>query len=357
MIQGSWFPADSASSQPATLTSSEAGTTVRSGMQQLWQGATDNIKVSSRVGNIPRKLTLDDGSVFSTGDNDGVDRWLKQHGHPSHKAGILHLLESRWRWVFTSLVVTLALIVFAFGWGLPLASEKIAKSLPVEVNQSLGNGTLNTLDEVMFKPSEMSPAKQQALRRHFKDKLLPDDKQGFAFKLHFRHMPGGDHNDGLANAFALPSGDIVVTDRLLTLAKNQDEIDAILLHEIGHVLQRHSMRQVIQSSAIAVGLIMLTGDVSAIEEWTIALPGFLLESSYSRDFESEADRYAFERMLASGQDPENFSTMLSRITKDVRGGPDLDSGWLKYISSHPESEERINQAKEYSERYKLQTTD
>jgi len=177
------------------------------------------------------------------------------------------------------------------------------------------------------------------------------------------------HKDGLANAFALPSGEIVITDRLLSLAKSQDEIDAILLHEIGHVLHRHSMRQVIQSSALTVALILVTGDVSAIEEWTIALPGFLLESNYSRDFESEADVYAFERMLKMRKDPNSFGTMLSRIVNDDGDETDDDknteevddeedeeseAGWTKYLSSHPASEDRIHQAEEYSRRFKAQ---
>nr|CAA6826594.1 MAG: Unknown protein [uncultured Thiotrichaceae bacterium] len=354
IISGNWFPPNSASHQPATLNTDSSGVSVRNDTEQLWQGNADSINVSSRVGNIPRKLTLANGSVFSTGDNDAVDQWLKQNNHSAHKAGILHVLESRWRWVFASLLTTLLLVILSFGWGLPWASERIAKSLPVAVNESLASGTLATLDKVLFEPTKTSPAKQQALRRHLKENLLPDDKQGFTFNLHFRHMHGGNNEDGLANAFALPSGDIVITDRLMTLAENQDEIDAILLHEIGHVLHRHSMRQVIQSSTITVALILVTGDISAIEEWTVALPGFLLESSYSRDFESEADHYAFERMLANNKDPANFGSMLSRMTKDVSSDSTLNTDWLKYISSHPASEERIKQAESYSERYKHQ---
>ena len=377
-IFGDWFPPNSASRKKAVLKINNAHASIHGEDNELWQGDASAIEVSSRVGNIPRKLSFEDGSVFSTEDNDTIDLWLKHIDHKAHKGGILHALESRWKWVFASVLILIVATVLTFTWGLPSASEKIAKSLPTEVNKSLGSGTLATLDKFLFKPSKVSPAKQQAMRRHFKENLLPKNKEGFDFKLNFRHMPGGFSKDGQANAFALPSGEIVVTDRLLSLSASQDEIDAILLHEIGHVIHRHSMRKVIQSSAISVALILVTGDISGVEEWTIALPGFLLDSNYSRDFETEADLYAFERMLERNQDPKNFGTMLARIVKDV--GIDSDSkkdsdndtdadsksssdeekdekpssGWTKYLSSHPASEDRIKQAEEYSERFKAQ---
>lgn len=357
IIRGDWFQANSAANQSAELKVTNILVSVESENEVLWQGDPSNIEVSSRVGNIPRKLSFADGAVFSTSDNDQVDLWLKQSNHKAHAGGILHILESRWKWVCASIVALILITFLTFTWGLPAASEKIAKALPVKLNESLASGTLATLDKFLFEASDVSPAKQSELRRHFKENLLPKHNHGFSFKLKFRQMPGGKHKDGLANAFALPSGEVVITDRLLSLAKNQDEIDAILLHEIGHVLHRHSMRQVIQSSAITVALILVTGDISAIEEWTIALPGFLLESNYSRDFESEADLYAFERMLKMDKNPKNFGTMLSRITNDVKSDLELDAGWLKYLSSHPASEDRIKQANEYSQRFESKATD
>jgi|GEM_PF-1479320 len=56
------------------------------------------------------------------------------------------------------------------------------------------------------------------------------------YQLRFREMPGWDDDTQIANAFALPSGDILVTDRLMEMAGKPEELDAILLHEIGHVV-------------------------------------------------------------------------------------------------------------------------
>lgn len=327
-----------------------------------YQGDTHALTISDRVGNIPRTLTLPDSSQFITQDNDALDHWLKQSQHKGKNIGILHTLESKWSWVAVAFLFTLAFLITSLTWGLPWASNKIAHQMPYGANQALAEGTLKTLDKLIFKPSDLSKDQQQDIRERFRNNLLPENTEGFTYTLHFRHMPGGFTEGGVPNAFALPSGEVVVTDRLVELAATPEELDAILLHEIGHVVHRHSMRQVIQSSALAVALIMITGDAAAVEEWTLALPSFLLESSYSRDFESEADRYAFEQMLARGMDPAYFGTMMKRITTD--GSEELSDeerelaekaeSALKYLSSHPSSPERIQQANEYSERFKAQ---
>ena len=83
------------------------------------------------------------------------------------------------------------------------------------------------------------------------------------------------------------------------------------------MVHRHSLRQVIQSSAVTLALVMLAGDASAVDEWTLALPATVLQSQYSREFESEADVYAFERMAILGLDPVHFGNALHRITTDA----------------------------------------
>ena|GEM_PF-1726247 len=86
------------------------------------------------------------------------------------------------------------------------------------------------------------------------------------------------------------------------------------------------MRQVIQSSALTILLILVVGDVGAVEEWPLALLGFLLESDYSRGFESEADEYAFERMLAMDMDQAHFGRMLGASPEKTGGG---HRGWSR----------------------------
>ena len=77
-------------------------------------------------------------------------------------------------------------------------------------------------------------------------------------------LPGTDAPSALkANAFALPSGIVVLTDELEALAQHDDELSAVFAHEIGHVVHRHSMRMVIQHSASALLMLGLLGDVNS----------------------------------------------------------------------------------------------
>jgi Zn-dependent protease with chaperone function len=351
ILQGVCYPADSSARQAAELHLDAANYRLQ-GVDASHSGDSSSLQFSQRVGNIPRKITLPDGAVFETTDNAAVDTWLAQTDHADGGTHWMHVVESRWRWIAAALVLTLLLVGGVSVWGLPWASKQVALQLPAEVNKSLAEGTLSALDQIILEPSQLPPARQQAIREHFRQTLLPLDTGGFTYTLHFRAMAG------VANAFALPSGDIVVTDRLAEIVTKPEELDSILLHEIGHVVRRHSLRQVIQSSGVTLALVILTGDASAVDEWTLALPATVLQSQYSRDFESEADVYAFERMMQLKMDPVHFGNALHRITADALKDSPLSANdtqraetFLKYLSSHPPSAERAALAKHYSQQY------
>ncbi|MEJ2609863.1 MAG: M48 family metallopeptidase [Candidatus Thiodiazotropha sp.] len=357
MIQGNWYPKDSSANHEAELFLEVNRFTVYHKNETLQQGDVSQLTFSDRIGNIPRTITFPDGSVFSTKDNEGIDAWLSASQHKAFLANYLFLLESHWRWVVLSLALTITFAFVTIIWGLPWTSQKVAYIIPAEASQLLSDNSLNFLDKILFKPSELSSQKQQELRQHFIQKLLPaTDNSGLSYDLRFRSMPSDESDDGIANAFALPSGYIIVTDGLVNIVKNQKELDAILLHEIGHVVHRHSLRQLLQSSALTMVLIMITGDASAVEDWTLALPAFLLESNYSRGFEREADQYAFQRMAELGIDPLHFGNILKRITSDAssddKKSDAAKENMLRYISSHPPTQERIEQAKLFSERFR-----
>ena len=144
--------------------------------------------------------------------------------------------------------------------------------------------------------------------------------------------------NGGANAFALPSGVIVFTDALIELAQDDREIIAVLAHESGHLEQRHALRTVLQNSVALVALALITGDVSSATAFGGALPAFLLQNRFSREFEREADAHAVAVLRRAGIDPALLATMLERLTKST-GEP--DPKLLHYLSTHPSTPERI----------------
>jgi len=335
-LTGFWQPAQSSARFEAELTLGSSEDFHLAYDDQTVTGRSASLTFSDRVGNIPRKITLPDGSLFQTTENDAVDDWLKQSQHDGAKNSWMHSMENSLRWIGLAFIGTLLFGFVMIKYGLPWASHKIAHRLPPEANISLSSGTLKTMDEYILKPSDLAADKKAEIKARFNELLKRVNTEGFEYSLQFRKM------NGIANAFALPSGTVVVTDRLVEVLKNPKELEAVLLHEIGHVVHRHSMQQVIQSSALTVAVVMWTGDTTAVDGWVTALPTFLLQNKYSQDFETESDVFAFEHMIELGIDPVHFGNGLKRITSDAyKDDPEMKENMekaekiLEYLSSHP----------------------
>ena len=358
MVTGIWYPQGSANPSSAQLYIAENSThyIIEVHHHIRYQGDLTALNISARLGNVERKITLEDGSIFATKDNDAIDRIAKisKQGHQ-----LLHRLESNMGWVIIALIITMLTVFATFKWGIPWTSEKIAYSLPHKANQLIANGTLTLLDDYLFEESALSPEQQTKIRQHFKDKLIPlsHSDNAIEYKLHFRLWLNDDIS--IPNAFALPSGDIIVTDKFIELAENQAEIDAILLHEMGHVEYRHSLRTLIESTFISVIIITVLGDSSGVADMGVGVSSLLVTSSYSRDNESEADEYAFQKMLIAKIDPNAFANIMNRMTlymttpddiqqKDSKPVEDPENSLMDYISSHPRTESRVKIAAQYS---------
>ena len=366
MIAGQWYDNGSAAFQEAALQVSSAGKyTLQISGQQARYGSIDEVLVSERLGSVPRKLTFHDGSVFSTRENDVIDELFKSVIKTS---SFVHALESKIRFAVLALLVTVAVVFAFFKWGLPAASHSIANALPQKTNEIIGANSLKFLDEFFFKESKISIERQREINEHFIKNVQPLEKnQIIKFTLHFRDWSTED-GQGIPNALALPSGDIIVTDEFIRLSQHQREIDSVLLHEMGHIVRRHSLKLLVQSSIMTIAVLMTVGDVNAVADLGVGLGSLLLSSSYSREFESEADRYAFDQMLHANIDPIAFARIMNRLsryelssdkdpeTKDSQKNDVKESTSkptiLDYLASHPRTTDRIEQAKRYSECFK-----
>jgi predicted Zn-dependent protease len=127
-----------------------------------------------------------------------------------------------------------------------------------------------------------------------------------------------------------------MTDELVAASEHDDELAAILAHEIGHLEHRHSIRMAMQSSAVALIIAAISGDVVSSSSLLVALPTVLIHSSYSQDFETEADDFAWHYLVENGIPTRAFASILTRIAGDSD-----DSAVGKYLSSHPGTHERV----------------
>ena len=294
----------------------------------------EDVTVSPRLANTPRYLCFPDGEKFETLDNAKFDKLLNQFYGRSW-LDIIHLLESRTKYV----LIALGILIF-FIWGsvryvVPGISEHIAFHLPLPILQHAGSQTLDFLDRSVFKPSELEIHRQKHVLTHFQQVI--DDHSDLDLKIYFRK--GGSLGP---NAFALPNGIVIFTDEMIETAEHEDELLAILLHETGHIVHRHGIRTIIQNSFMGFALLGITGDVSGSSELFLGLPVFLTQMAYSRNFEREADEYALQLLRQKDIPTEHFVRLMERIEhKMAKISNASDKKWLSYLSSHPGIKERL----------------
>ncbi len=351
MIDGHWYPVDSAAVKAAKLIVESPGYSVDIDGEVHEYGQLEALTVSQRVGNIERRLTLQDGSLFTTSDNDAIDLLFSKNASlPS----LIHRLEGSFKWVLVAVFVT-ALSVYSFGrWGLPWMSQQIAGMLPDQTREIISDETLVLLDKHFFAESKINQSRQEGIVKHFNEQLVSlEDNPPYGFKLHFREWRVGD--ESIANALALPSGDIILTDRFIELCRNQQEMDSVILHEMGHVVHNHGLEGLLEGAVLSVIMMSVFGDSSALGDLVIGTGSLLLTSAYSRKHESEADIYAFQKMLQAGIDPNHFVSIMQRMTslqtdlaEESESEKQSTEDFSDFVSSHPNTEQRIKTAREYS---------
>lgn len=151
------------------------------------------------------------------------------------------------------------------------------------------------------------------------------------------------------NAFAAPGGLILATRGLLKCCQNEDELAAVLAHEIGHVEKLHGLRAIrtgrlnsaLTTLAVEAGK-NLAGEqlaevTQAFDESINDIAGTLMNSGYSRKLEYEADAAGVEILKKSGYQPGALVAMLENMAKN------WDSSRHDFAATHPAPADRIAQ--------------
>lgn len=325
-LRGIWFDGKTSIPQGVVLSMDDTSciSVVNADDQSLILRAPfADIRVTSRVGNTPRYMYFPNGEKCETRDHQVIDQWLQQL-RPSLWNSLAHQLETHTYFVALTLVLV---VVFAWGMifhGLPAATRYIAFQLPQSVMDRAATETLQLLDKTHFHPTALDEKTRARLMAHFAPAL--SQNKNLNLKVSFR---GGGVIG--ANAFALPDGTMIFTDEIVHLAKNDDELLAVLAHEIGHVKYRHTIRAAIQGSVISFGVAMLTGDLSAASSLLAGLPVLITTMSYSRNFEREADDNSLLFLDANHVARHHFVDLMERLsyTAECKALMD-DSEFSKY---------------------------
>jgi len=302
-----------------------------------------SVRVSQRIGNTPRFIYLDNNAKIETHCNDELDSFLQIYKNDG-RISLVHRIENSLKYAGVAVVIAAVFVWGSVQYGIPAVATTIAAALPIEASAKLGEGTLAVLDKSVFKPSELSEQRKQQLTDLFNG-VTSQTENPQQYQLLFRRSPRLG-----ANAFALPSGSVIITDALVKLAKTDEELLGVLAHEVGHVVHKHSLRSVIADSGVVLLITMVTGDVSSISSLAAAIPTLLIDASYSRTFETESDLYARSYLKSQGVNISHFTAMLERLqAHHTQGSHDEDtqSQLSSYFSSHPITKDRIQRLAEY----------
>ena len=236
------------------------------------------------------------------------------------------------RW-FIALVIVIVSLVTYFGSTTqnPITGETQRVALKPDEEIALG---LKSAPEMAAQMGGLSRNPEaRALVQRVGQKLVQESvaaKSPYRFSFHVLADPK------TINAFALPGGPVFITEGLLRLLRSEGELAAVLGHETGHVIARHSSEQLAKAQltqgligAAAVG----TGDYTTAQIGQVV--GSLINMRYGRDDELEADALGVRIMAEAGYDPRAMIGVMETLAKASSG-----SRQPEFFSTHPHPENR-----------------
>ncbi len=183
----------------------------------------------------------------------------------------------------------------------------------------IGSQLLDALDEDLAEKNRQNPNIQ--LRNPYRDvfrfTLLADPQT--------------------VNAFALPGGQVFITQALFAALETEGQLAGVLGHEVGHVLSRHGNKQMarqglFQGIAGAVGV--LGGDMNSARMGQMV--GAVLSTKYGREAELESDKWGVRLMEQAGYDPRSMIGVM-KVLEEASGG----GGPPEFLSTHPKPANRV----------------
>ncbi|HEX8550077.1 MAG TPA: M48 family metallopeptidase [Abditibacteriaceae bacterium] len=140
------------------------------------------------------------------------------------------------------------------------------------------------------------------------------------------------------NAFALPGGYIYVYTGLRKVAQTDDELAAVLAHEITHSEKHHYAQQYKKASkrGLLFGVGAAIAGLPNLAQQALGILDFSMTQKYGRSHESEADRLGMERMARAGFNPEGMVSLLTKLAAENGSSSRID----QWMSDHPEGKKR-----------------
>lgn len=217
-----------------------------------------------------------------------------------------------------------------------------------DVNRSAQQAYAQVLAEAKKQNALDRDAAQVARVQAIARRLIPASA---AFRPDAKQWPWEVHvlSSKEVNAWAMPAGKMAVYSGLIErLQPTDDELAAVMGHEIAHALREHSRERVSQAMGqqLAVGVLgAIVGAPQIAQDLAPLVLDLTVNLPHARGHEQEADRIGVELAARGGYDPRAAVTLWEKMQKNAGGGQPP-----KFLSTHPSHQDRIRDLQAYAQR-------
>ncbi|MFQ5898144.1 MAG: M48 family metallopeptidase [Candidatus Methylomirabilia bacterium] len=338
--QGHYLDGQTAARQPAAIRVMRSGleVTTASGLTLWWpydqvrqtQGFYAGEQVRLERGEDSPEVILVSDAAFLTALRLTAPE-LARHFHDPTGRGL------RVKLTILAAVAAVGIAAALYLWGIPAMAALVAPRIPVSWEERLGRSVLEQLAPAGKRCAD--PTGLRVIDTIITTLTAPLPRSPYVFRVTVVDYP-------VVNAVALPGGYIVLFRGLLERTRSAEELGGVLAHEMQHVLQRHATRALLQQASTGLLLAALAGDASGA--YGLESARLLGRLAYSRRAEVEADTEGMRMLLAAGVDPAGMIAFFRMLEREGAGAP----AFLKYVSTHPSTEDRIETLKSLAGRFR-----
>lgn len=230
--------------------------------------------------------------------------------------------------------LALAAVIAVYILGVPLIAARLVQLIPPGWEEGIGQTVAGQIEATLggenglplCDPDPQSLANRAITR--FAQAALAETNSPFAADVRVVHSD-------IPNAFAVPGGRVYFFSALLNAARTPDEFAGVLAHELGHVVHRHGMEQLVSTAGTGLLVGFILGDMTGISV-AAGLGATIIDARFSREAEHEADRFSVRVAQKFDFEPWALANLIGRVAVITNA-----DRALALFNTHPLTDERL----------------
>ena len=327
-VPGQWFEEGSTKSTDVLVSYKEEEISIHFTDDTVKKYSVKDTKISDYLKGVPLKVLIRNAGIVSIPDSIVAQKII------NYRYPLGARIERNMLWWFPLIIISILILAIISFFIVPSMADRIAPNIPKDVVVSIGDRVFEQVDGLFeFELTTEEHEFAQEDISYLGNKLL--ENYDHEFKYEFLLIT----NEDLINAFALRNGMIVMSYDLYK-ELSEEEVAAVLAHEITHVEALHGMQGLVSASTwFVISSLLLSGPAA------LAYIPTLAELSYSREHEFEADCLATEILVNAGYSPLAMQEALLALQDAVYGDEDDTSQdeefYFEFVSTHPVFTDRV----------------